>query len=159
MKPNKISSYSLPRAGFFSALENLNSRKDVVEISELNFSQRVRNELARVKPTHPSCKWAELFGLIQTIGTLNISTRGPSLEIKTENAAVARKAVTLFKELGQMDSELIVEKETKLKKRNLYRIRVVKILAGYFLSLYIATYWTKMYPLLLRIRNAAADLT
>ncbi|HOA91632.1 MAG: DNA-binding protein WhiA [Bacillota bacterium] len=124
LKPNKISSYSLPRAGFFSALENLNSRKDVVEISELNFSQRVRNELARVKPTHPSCKWAELFGLIQTIGTLNISTRGPSLEIKTENAAVARKAVTLFKELGQMDSELIVEKETKLKKRNLYRIRV-----------------------------------
>jgi len=96
----------------------------VVAISAPNFSQQVKNELAHIKPTHPSCKKAELFGLIQTIGNLNINTLGPSLEIKTENAALARKVVSLFRDFGQRNSELLVEKETKLKKRNLYRVRV-----------------------------------
>lgn len=93
-------------------------------MSEPNFSQKVKSELVRVTPSHPSCKQAELFGLIQTIGNLNINTSGPSLEIKTENAALARKVVSLFRDLGQQKSELLVEKETKLKKRNLYRVRI-----------------------------------
>lgn len=89
----------------------------------VNFSQKVKSELVRIKPSHRECKKAELYGLIQTAGVLNINTKGPSLEIKTENAALARKVVSLYKELSQGKTTLVVEKETKLKKRNLYRIR------------------------------------
>jgi len=90
----------------------------------VNFSQKVKSELVRVRPFHRECQKAELYGLIQTAGILNINTKGPSLEIKTENAALARKVVSLFKELSQGKTLLVVEKETKLKKRNLYRVRI-----------------------------------
>lgn len=95
-----------------------------MSVPYMNFSQKVKSELVRVQSSHLECNQAELYGLIQVIGTLNINTDGPSLEIKTENAALARKVVSLFRELGENKTEILVEKETKLKKRNLYKVRI-----------------------------------
>ncbi len=98
--------------------------KGEMVVPYLNFSQQVKSELVRVQPSHAECKQAELFGLIQSAGALHIGTKGPSIEIKTENAGLARKTVSYFRELSQSTTELIVEKETKLKKHNLYRVRL-----------------------------------
>lgn len=90
----------------------------------LNFSQQVKSELVRVQPDHLNCKRAELIALLQSAGALHIGVNGPSLEIKTENAALARKVVSYFRALGQSSTELLVEKETRLRKHNLYRVRM-----------------------------------
>lgn len=64
---------------------------------------------------------AELAGIIHISGVIEISGRGRySLKISTENASLARRIFVLFKELYNINAEILVRKNTRLRKKNSY---------------------------------------
>lgn len=81
----------------------------------MSFTLRAKNELARVNG-RPCCQAAELAALVKTGGKLTGREARPTLEVSTENAAVARKVFKLFKEVGRLASEVSIRKNNRLKK-------------------------------------------
>ena len=89
----------------------------------MSFSSTVKNEIARIIPGDDCCKKAELSGLIRVGGAIMIgSNMQLRLEIRTENAAVARKFLTLSKSAYDIETEISVLRKNRLKKNNTYRI-------------------------------------
>lgn len=64
----------------------------------------------------PCCAKAELSALIRMNGALSFANRSLSLDVQTENAAIARRLYTLMKELYPYQVELLVRKKMRLKK-------------------------------------------
>lgn len=91
----------------------------------MSFSVRTKNELARVVTNKRCCQMAEFLALIRMDGIVQISAyQKISLSVNTENAAVARKIFKLAKELFDIQTEIIVYKKSRLKKNNVYSIRI-----------------------------------
>ncbi|MCL4514839.1 MAG: DNA-binding protein WhiA [Firmicutes bacterium] len=89
------------------------------------FSLRVKEELARVIPKDSCCQLAELSALIHMDGALQIHGQAElALEILTENAAAARKIFHLVKNLFHSETEILVRKKRRLRKNNVYGIRI-----------------------------------
>lgn len=87
----------------------------------MSFSYRTKSELCRIPTGHRCCMIAELAGIIHTSGTIQISGGGRyRLKISTENASLARKVFKLFKELYSINAEILVRKNTRLRKKNSY---------------------------------------
>jgi len=101
----------------------------------MSFSEVTKNELARITGSAECCKKAELAALVKMDGTLHINGGRVYLDIRTYNAAVARKTFSLFKELYDISAEVMVRRKVRLRKNNVYMVRVcssenmVKILA------------------------------
>lgn len=92
----------------------------------MSFSMSVKNEIARIIPVRTCCKKAELSGLIRVGGAITIaSNMQMALEIRTENAAVARKFLILSKNTYGIETEISVLRNNRLKKNNSYRIKIV----------------------------------
>lgn len=70
------------------------------------------------------CARAELSALIRMNGTVQITNQKVILDICTENAAIARRIYTLIKRIFQLHTELLVRKKMRLKKNNVYIVRV-----------------------------------
>lgn len=66
---------------------------------------------------------AELTALIRMNGAVSIYQHALILNVQSENAAIARRMYTLFKQHFQLESELIVRRKMKLKKNNVYIVR------------------------------------
>lgn len=90
----------------------------------MSFSTATKNELARVNGAGRCCKLAELAALARLDGIIQISGRRVFLRIVNENAAVARKIFTLFKELFGVQTDVLAEKKIKLRKNNVYVVQV-----------------------------------
>ena len=91
----------------------------------MSFSNEIKNELAHLEHDKKCCEIAELAGLVRMDGTILIGSRkGIGLELVTENAAVARKAFKGLKKLFQVETEITVQRRTRLKKNNVYLVRV-----------------------------------
>ena len=91
----------------------------------MSFSNEIKNELAHMEHDKKCCEIAELAGLVRMDGTILIGSRkGIGLELVTENAAVARKAFKGLKKLFQVEKEITVHRRTRLKKNNVYLVRV-----------------------------------
>lgn len=90
----------------------------------LSFSTLTKNELARVMDSRQCCKKAELVALIKMDGSLQVSGGQVSLNILNHNAAVARKLFKLFKELFGIHAEVLVKKKMRLRKNNVYWVRI-----------------------------------
>ena len=91
----------------------------------MSFSNEIKNELAHMEHAKKCCEIAELAGLVRMDGTILIGSRkGIGLELVTENAAVARKAFKGLKKLFQVETEITVQRRTRLKKNNVYLVRV-----------------------------------
>ena len=90
----------------------------------MSFSAVTKNELARVLGSRPCCRIAELAALVKMDG--KVLTRGEhrTLQLHTENAAVARKVFTLLKGVFDLNADVTVQRKTRLRKRNLYLVRV-----------------------------------
>lgn len=58
-------------------------------------------------------------------GSLSFSNKMLVLDIQTENAAIARRIYTLLKKQYQVSVELLVRKKMRLKKNNVYIVRLV----------------------------------
>jgi DNA-binding protein WhiA len=57
-------------------------------------------------------------------GTVQVSSQRMVLDISTENAAIARRIYMLLKNPFQIHAELLVRKKMRLKKNNVYIVRV-----------------------------------
>lgn len=92
---------------------------------KMSFSVETKNELSRVIGKRRCCQLAELAALVKMDGVLQISgAHRMALNITTENAATARKVITLLKNLYDIHTETVVQKKSKLKKNNIYLISI-----------------------------------
>jgi DNA-binding protein WhiA len=57
-------------------------------------------------------------------GSVQLSSRKVILDISTENAAIARRIYTLIKKHFDVHTELLVRKKMRLKKNNVYIVRI-----------------------------------
>ena len=90
----------------------------------LSFSRKVKEEIVFNEFDH-DCSKAILCALLKTNGTLMLG-QGLSLLIRTENAKIASKMHKLLKELYAPSIEFKVKKMMKLKKNNVYLLKVSK---------------------------------
>lgn len=91
-----------------------------------SYSAEVRNELARIMGEQECCNVAELASLIRMGGTMLIGGNSNlGINFTTENAAVARKALSLIKSGFHLKTEVVVTRGRRLKKNNSYLIKVV----------------------------------
>lgn len=92
----------------------------------MSFAAETKKELTYVMGEDTPSKIAELSALIRMNGNMQLSGQRVVLDVLTENAAIARKIYTLTKELFSIQSELIVRKKMRLKKNNVYVVRITK---------------------------------
>ncbi|MBO2535115.1 MULTISPECIES: DNA-binding protein WhiA [Rummeliibacillus] len=89
----------------------------------MSFASETKKELTQVEAEDASLK-AELSALIRMNGSLSFANHQISLDVQTENAAIARRMYTIMKKLYQHRIELLVRKKMRLKKNNVYICRV-----------------------------------
>lgn len=84
----------------------------------------VRSELARIFPQEACCQRAELAGLLKAAGMVELKgAGGMSIVLETYWAAVARKAVSLFRELYQGRPTVLASPQTGIRRGHAYAIR------------------------------------
>lgn len=89
----------------------------------MSFAALTKKELTLLE-TESCCEKAELSALIRMNGTISLSNRRVVLDISTENAAISRRIYTLLKRHFKVVTELLVRKKMRLKKNNVYVVRV-----------------------------------
>jgi DNA-binding protein WhiA len=89
----------------------------------MSFASETKKELTQIE-TDDLCLKAEVSALIRMNGTLSFNNRQLSLDIQTENAAIARRLYTIVKKLYPYNVELLVRKKMRLKKNNVYICRI-----------------------------------
>lgn len=87
----------------------------------MSFSLRAKNELCHIGDQPTCCILAELAALIQICGSIHLGGRqGVTLRINTENPAIARRIFLLLKEQYNIQAEIMVRKNQRLRKNNNY---------------------------------------
>ncbi|GAB4291990.1 MAG: DNA-binding protein WhiA [Coriobacteriia bacterium] len=90
----------------------------------MSFTAEVKEELSRVESRKPCCPAAELSALVRVEGALHFTGNERfRLEVATETAPVARKAIKLLHGLFDLQTELTVRRSV-LHKSNNYLITV-----------------------------------
>ncbi len=89
----------------------------------MSFAAQTKKELTLIE-AEPCCERAELSALIRMNGTVQLSRQRMMLDVSTENAAIARRIYTLIKKQYQIHVELLVRKKMRLKKNNVYIVRI-----------------------------------
>ncbi|MFZ2353526.1 DNA-binding protein WhiA [Paucilactobacillus nenjiangensis] len=89
----------------------------------MSYASEVKKELTGLE-VHLNNAKAELMALIRMNGSLNIANHKLVLNIQTENPAIARRIYQLLKDFYHAESELVVRRKMKLKKNNLYIVRL-----------------------------------
>jgi cell division protein WhiA len=89
----------------------------------MSFASVTKKELTNLE-VKGCCSKAELSALIRMNGSLSFSNRELIVDIQTENAAIARRIYTLIKMNYQIQVELLVRKKMRLKKNNVYIVRL-----------------------------------
>ncbi|MEG0329433.1 MAG: DNA-binding protein WhiA [Longicatena sp.] len=89
----------------------------------MSFTTDVKSEIAG-NELHPCCIRAELTAVLQMCSTMNFTSDGIAITIKTESATTAKRVFKYLKELYQVETQLSVIKKMKLKKNNVYVLRV-----------------------------------
>lgn len=89
----------------------------------MSFASDVKKELTTLE-VHKEHAKAELAALIRMNGAVTLVNRQFVLNVQTENAAIARRIYTLLKDHYQVNSELLVRRKMKLKKNNVYIVRL-----------------------------------
>lgn len=90
----------------------------------MSFTTEVKSQIA-ANDLHPCCMKAELTAVLQMCSTMNFTSNGIHITVKTENANTAKRIFKFLKELYHVETQLSVIKKMKLKKNNIYVIRVV----------------------------------
>lgn len=91
----------------------------------MSFSNEIKNELLRLEYSDDSERVSLLAGLTRMDGTILIGAgRQISLQLVSENAAVARLALSWLKELFHVEANVTIQRRTRLKKNVLYVVTV-----------------------------------
>jgi len=91
----------------------------------MSFASETKKELNQIE-SEECCAQAELSALIRMNGVISLSNKGMVLEFATENAAIARRTLKLIKKIFDTEVDLLSRKKMKLKKNNVYIIRIKK---------------------------------
>src|SRR5690606_38175307 len=102
----------------------------------MSFASDVKKEITKVE-ADDCCLEAELSALIRMNGSLSFSNRQYTLDVQTENAAIARRIYVLLKKLYDGPIELLVRKKMKLKKNNVYIVRLKERVKEFLVDLNI----------------------
>lgn len=94
-------------------------------VQRLSFASETKKELTNLE-LKSCCLKAELSALIRMNGSLSLSNKMISIDIQTENAAIARRIYTLLKRQYEVSVELLVRKKMRLKKNNVYIVRLIE---------------------------------
>jgi cell division protein WhiA len=89
----------------------------------MSFAAQTKKELTMIE-ADACCEKAELSALIRMNGSVSLSNRKVILDISTENAAIARRIYSLIKKQFDVHTELLVQKKMRLKKNNVYIVRI-----------------------------------
>ncbi|NMH68968.1 DNA-binding protein WhiA [Bacillus sp. RO3] len=89
----------------------------------MSFASETKKELTNIE-VKDCCSNAELSALIRMNGSLSFSNQKLVVNIQTENAAIARRIYTLIKKGYDTPVELLVRKKMRLKKNNVYIVRI-----------------------------------
>ncbi|MCA0758128.1 DNA-binding protein WhiA [Paenibacillus sp. N4] len=89
----------------------------------MSFAAQTKKELTLIE-ADDCCERAELSALIRMNGSVSVSSRKVVLDISTENAAIARRIYSLLKKHFEVHVELLVRKKMRLKKNNVYIVRI-----------------------------------
>ncbi|EIJ80599.1 hypothetical protein PB1_09567 [Bacillus methanolicus PB1] len=89
----------------------------------MSFASETKKELTNLE-IKDCCAKAELSALIRMNGSLSFSNRKLVVDIQTENAAIARRIYILIKRSYNVQIELLVRKKMRLKKNNVYIVRL-----------------------------------
>jgi len=90
----------------------------------ISFASETKKELTNLE-VKDCCGLAELSALIQMNGSLSFTNKKLAVDVQTENAAIARRIYTLIKRYYPVNVELLVRKKMRLKKNNVYIVRLV----------------------------------
>ena len=91
----------------------------------MSYASEVKKELTTLEVHFGNAK-AELMALIRMNGSLGLSNHRFILNVQKENPATARRIYSLLKQFYDVESELLVRRKMKLKKNNLYIVRLNK---------------------------------
>lgn len=89
----------------------------------MSFASQTKKELTQLEGKI-CCVKAELAALLRMNGALSFSKKQFLLDVTTENAAIARKIFISLKRIFQIQAEVLVRKKMRLKKNNVYVVRV-----------------------------------
>lgn len=89
----------------------------------MSYAAEVKKELTMID-VHKEHAKAELAALIRMNGAVTLHQQKFLLNVQTENAAIARRMYSLLKEHYAVESELLVRRKMKLKKNNIYIVRL-----------------------------------
>lgn len=91
----------------------------------MSFAAHIKKELVGIS-SNPCCQIAELSALFKMNGTMSLTSSGPVLSFDTENAAIARRVLTLLKDnFPDVRTGVLARKKKNLKKNNTYVIKIV----------------------------------
>ena len=81
----------------------------------MSYSSDTKEELCRLEPESVCCLLAELSGIVSSAGSVIYRGGGQKrLSIETENAAVARRALRLLRDVFDVQPELITLQRARL---------------------------------------------
>jgi cell division protein WhiA len=89
----------------------------------MSFAARTKKELTQLE-SKACCKRSELAAMIRMNGVIVKSDKRVCLDVTTENAAIARRMYTLLRTIFDAHVEVLVRKKMRLKKNNVYMVRV-----------------------------------
>jgi DNA-binding protein WhiA len=89
----------------------------------MSFAAQTKKELTLIE-SDACCENTELSALIRMNGAVQVSSQRVVLDISTENAAIARRIYSLIKKTFNIHTELLVRKKMRLKKNNVYIVRI-----------------------------------
>ena len=92
----------------------------------MSFASDVKKELTTLEISNPDNAKAELSALLRMNGSLGLKNQHFTLNVQTENAATARRILGLLQKFYRLPSEISVRRQMKLKKNNLYVVRITK---------------------------------
>ncbi|NLZ93652.1 MAG: DNA-binding protein WhiA [Firmicutes bacterium] len=92
----------------------------------MTYAGEAKNELARREFGNRCCQAAELTAFIRLNGNIQISQQHFGLHVVTSSAAIARRIFLLFKKIFKLSSELLVRRKIRLRKNNVYIIRLTE---------------------------------
>lgn len=89
----------------------------------MSYASDVKKELTSLE-VHEGNGKAELSALIRMNGALGLNNHQFILNVQTENAATARRIYSLLQQFFNVEAEVIIRRQMKLKKNNVYLVRL-----------------------------------
>ncbi|RYL93628.1 DNA-binding protein WhiA [Sporolactobacillus sp. Y61] len=89
----------------------------------MSFAADTKKELTMLE-VKDCCARAELAALTRMNGFITIRSKRVELDIATENAAISRRIYRLIKQVYHYQIEILVRRKMRLKKNNVYIVRL-----------------------------------